>query len=557
MRSNAVVIAKQRMRLAADRRVSDSLPPETIAEGVRRLGWLALLYAVGQFAGPITRLVMWTHGGTVNPWTFGIPDAFALGTVPMGLAMFAVVRSGRVPERRLLDLGLAFYVAGAVGIAVPEFWHGLPPTESALLLVPGECVWLVAYPILVPDTPRRVLTASLLAATAGPAALAMAAVATDTPLSRPLAVGAYFLTSSYMAAILAYVIARVVHRVNQRLKDALQIGSYELIEPIGAGGMGAVWRAEHRMLARPAAIKLIRSAMLGDTERSRDALRLRFQHEARATALLRSIHTIDIYDFGVTDEGDFYYAMELLDGLSLEQLVQRFGAIDPARAVYLLHQVCHSLGEAHAAGLVHRDIKPANILVCRLGPDHDFVKVLDFGLVKQTGEGETVSVVSRPGGVLGTPGYIAPEVALGRPFDARADLYSLGCVAYYLLTGLPVFSGDAPLAVAVAHAHDMPVPPGLRSNVSVPAALERLIMECLAKDPNARPRSAAVVDERLATAVAADPWTADAARQWWVRHQPLEERRPARYPADLSGDRPAAAVVNAAVRRHRDTTTYR
>jgi serine/threonine-protein kinase len=199
--------------------------------------------------------------------------------------------------------------------------------------------------------------------------------------------------------------------------------------------------------------------------------------------------------------------------------------------VYLLRQVCHSLGEAHAAGLVHRDIKPANILVCRLGPDHDFVKVLDFGLVKQTSEGDTVGVVSRPGGLLGTPGYIAPEIALGRPCDARADLYSLGCVAYYLLTGLPVFSGDAPLAVAVAHARDVPVRPGLRSTASIPAALERLIMECLAKDPKARPRSAAVVDERLATSVAADPWTADAARQWWERHQPLEERQPAPQPA--------------------------
>ena len=171
--------------------------------------------------------------------------------------------------------------------------------------------------------------------------------------------------------MVAYIIARVVHRTNLQLKYARDIGSYELTEPIGAGGMGEVWRAEHRLLARPAAIKLIRSGMLGQSDRTRETLAQRFEREARATAALGSIHTVDIYDFGVTDDGDFYYAMELLDGLSLERLVKEFGALDPGRTVYLLRQVCHSLGEAHARGLVHRDVKPANIMVCRLGPDTD------------------------------------------------------------------------------------------------------------------------------------------------------------------------------------------
>jgi serine/threonine-protein kinase len=354
---------------------------------VRRLGWLALLYSIGHIAGPFARLVLSAVRGTVDSWTFGIPDAFGLAAVIMGLAMFAVVRSGVLSSSRLLDLGLVFQVVGALGISVREFWQGWPQAAGDSFFVPGECVWLVAYPLLVPNTPRKVLVSSLLAASAGPAVLAVSAAATATPVGPAIDVVVYFLTSSYLCAIVAYVIARIVHRFNVRLTDAREIGSYELIERIGAGGMGEVWRAEHRLLARPAAIKLIRGRTLGESLRAREALTRRFEREARETALLRSIHTIDVYDFGETEEGDFYYVMELLEGLSLERLVEEFGAVEPGRTVYLLRQVCHSLGEAHARGLIHRDVKPANILVCRLGPDDDFVKVLDFGLVKHTARG--------------------------------------------------------------------------------------------------------------------------------------------------------------------------
>ncbi|HWV93026.1 MAG TPA: serine/threonine-protein kinase, partial [Vicinamibacterales bacterium] len=245
------------------------------------------------------------------------------------------------------------------------------------------------------------------------------------------------------------------------------------------------------------------------------------------------IHTIEVYDFGVTAEGDFYYVMELLEGISLERLVQEFGAVDPGRTVYLLQQVCHSLSEAHARGLVHRDLKPANILVCRLGPDDDFVKVLDFGLVKHTHDGQTVTLLSMEGVAMGTPSYMAPEVALGRgDVDARSDIYSLGCVAYYMLTGRPVFSGDTPVATAVAHVHDAPVPPRLRSEFRLPPALDALIIECLAKDPDARPASAPVVSERLAATVPVDAWTPDAARCWWERQQPLNRMQAAAVAAE-------------------------
>ena len=493
---------------------------------MRRLGWLALVYAIGNIMGPFARLVVSAAAGRAEVSDFGIPDVFALGAVIMALAIFAVVRRGALSSKSLLDLGLVFQVVGALGLAVREFWHGLPQTPGESFLIPGECVWLVMYPLLVPNTPRKIFFTAVIAASMGPAALVISAGATGTPLGRPFDAAVYFLTSSYLCAILAYVIARVVHRFNLKLKDAREIGSYELIERIGAGGMGEVWRAEHRLLARPAAIKLIRSYTLGESPRERDALARRFEREARETAALGSTHTIDIYDFGVTQEGDFYYVMELVEGLSLERLVQEFGAVDPGRTVYLLRQVCHSLGEAHGRGLVHRDIKPANIMVCRLGPDADFVKVLDFGLVKQTAAGQTATMLSEEGTVVGTPSYMAPETVLGHTdLDGRTDLYSLGCVAYFLLTGQHVFSADTPFATAFAHVQTAPIPPRLRSELEIPLELDALVMECLAKDPAARPASAAVMSERLAAAVPAHAWSGEAARVWWEQHQPLTQIR--------------------------------
>jgi eukaryotic-like serine/threonine-protein kinase len=498
-----------------------SLPPHTIAEGVRRLGWLALVYAIANIAGPFAKLAMATVEGRVDASDFAIPDAFGLAAVTMAFAVFVAVRRGALSSRRLLDWGLVFQVVGALGMAVREFWQGLP-TTAGWFLVPGECVWIVAYPLLVPNTPRKILVTSLVAASMGPAGLFISAAATGAPVARPMDAVAYFLTSNYLCAIIAYVIARIVHRVNAQLKNAREIGSYQLIQRIGAGGMGEVWRAQHRLLARPTAVKLIRSSMLGESQRAREVLARRFEREARETAALGSIHTVAVYDFGVTEQGEFFYAMELLEGLSLERLVKEFGVVDAERTVYLLRQVCHSLGEAHARGLVHRDVKPANIMVCCLGPDKDFVKVLDFGLVKHSAAVQTVSVVSMEGTVMGTPTYMAPEIVLGHAnVDGRADIYSLGCVAYYMLTGQHVFSGDTPVATALAHVHDPPVPPILRSELNVPPALDALIMECLAKDPAARPGSAAVVSDRLATTVPVDAWTLDDAHAWWDRHRPL------------------------------------
>jgi serine/threonine-protein kinase len=505
--------------LVAATETSQSLPPDVLSEGARRLGWLGLAHA------GTTTLAYFAHRGYLA-WTtslelgMGIADVFSAASVLVGLAVFVIVRSGVLTPQQSVNLGLLFQVVGAFGFAGGSISSAPSSVLTAPVSgVPVECVWIVTYPLVVPNTPGKVLLASLLSASMGPAALFLSSAVTGRPIDNVTGFALYYLTSNYLCATFAFVIARIVYRFNIRLKQLRDIGSYELIERIGEGGMGEVWRAKHKLLVRPAAIKLIRPDVLGASQRSRDAILKRFEREARDTAALGSTHTIDVHDFGVTEDGDFYYVMELLEGISLDRYVKTFGPMEPARVVYLLRQVCHSLSEAHGRGLVHRDIKPANLFMCRLGPDDDFVKVLDFGLVKHAQPATTVTALSVEGVTAGTPGYMPPEIALGRPnVDGRADLYSLGCVAYYLLTAEPVFAGDGPLAIALAQVHEAPIPPSLRSEFEIPPALDALILECLAKDPAARPPSAAVLDERLAATVSLGKWTSELAHAWWELH---------------------------------------
>ena len=330
-----------------------------------------------------------------------------------------------------------------------------------------------------------------------------------------------------LITVMASVGARVVYTLGRAITEARRLGSYELVERLGQGGMGEVWRARHRLLARPAAIKLIRAVGDSGGQASPDAIN-RFEREAHVTASLSSPHTVQLFDFGMADNGTFYYVMELLNGLDLETLVRRHGPLPPERTIYLLRQACQSLAEAESRGLVHRDIKPANLFVCRLGLEYDFVKVLDFGIAKMTqGDKETgVLDLTRDNVVRGTPSYIAPEQALGAArIDSRADIYSLGCVGYFLLTGEPVFSGETPLAIAVRHVQTPPVAPSARSELPIPPALDRVILDCLSKEPADRPQSAGALSMRLGEIAGLDSWTSDRARDWWEMHQPRD--RPA------------------------------
>jgi serine/threonine-protein kinase len=253
----------------------------------------------------------------------------------------------------------------------------------------------------------------------------------------------------------------------------------------------------------------------GDQDEQKTAL-ARFEREARATAALRSPHTVSLYDFGAADDGAFYYVMELLEGLDLATLVERFGPLPPARAVHLLAQACDSLAEAHAVGLVHRDVKPANIYTCRLGLELDFVKVLDFGLVagSKFARAPGAARLTGQGFIVGTPAFMAPEMVSEGEVDARADIYALGCVAYWLLTGQQVFESEKPMQVMIDHARSKPVPPSRRYSRPIPPALEEVVMACLAKAPAARPQDALELKRRL-LAAAPEPWTPEHARLWW------------------------------------------
>jgi serine/threonine-protein kinase len=319
----------------------------------------------------------------------------------------------------------------------------------------------------------------------------------------------------------------VIHRLGRKLEAARAVGNYHLVTRLGEGGMGEVWQASHRLLHRPAAVKLISAAAMDAKPEVAARLFQRFEREAQATAQLQSPHTVHVYDFGVTRDGAFYYVMELLDGLDLHRLVEQHGPQPPERVVHILRQACHSLDEAHTRGLIHRDIKPANIYLCRYGLDVDFVKVLDFGLVKPREDvTEDAAGVRLTGqmALTGTPGFIAPEAMMSeRPIDGRADLYSLGCVAYWLLAGREVFEHTATMAMLIAHANERPQPPSARG-VNVPPDLEGIVMTLLEKDPARRPQSARALADQLAELRIEESWTIAHREEWWAA-------QPARAPA--------------------------
>jgi serine/threonine-protein kinase len=325
----------------------------------------------------------------------------------------------------------------------------------------------------------------------------------------------------YLLAGVAVVISGVVTRLGKQVAKERELGSYRLGELLGRGGMGEVYRATHRMLARPAAIKLIHPEMLERKDkRSAGMAVARFRREADAAAKLRSPHTVELYDFGETEDGILYFVMELLEGMDLETLIAREGPLPQKRVIHILRQVCESLEEAHASGLVHRDIKPANIHVGRVGLRHDFVKVLDFGLVKSlTGSLGQDSMATAAGFTPGTPAYMAPEMALGERCDGRADLYALGCVAYYLLTGKLVFEATSGFQMIAKHVHDEPVPPSQRTELDVSPELDRVVLTCLAKKPENRPQTATELDRMLAE-IEVEPWSEEEANRWWSTHQP-------------------------------------
>jgi serine/threonine-protein kinase len=477
------------------------LPEDLLRQATRRVEIMALVAATLWTVAPALAHLALYFADPGNPrWSqFGGVDAIALGCVVISLAVYAYLRTGERDPRVVMNLALVYMVAMTFGMGVLIHWAQpwfVPASTLPMITWSGPIILITAG--IVPVDPRKMLVAGLIAASMDPLGMVVAA-----------AVGSYQFGSvgeallmhypNYLMLGAAVVISHVMARLGQQVSRERELGSYRLGELLGRGGMGEVYLATHRMLARPAAIKLSRREVLasGDDTTAQTAV-ARFRREAEAAARLRSPHTVELYDFGVTEEGTLYLVMELLEGDNLEHLVRQQGPLDPARVIRILLQVCESLEEAHSYGLVHRDIKPANIHLGRVGLREDFVKVLDFGLVRSMAGPSEESLTGAGGMTPGTPAYMAPEMAQERTVDGRADLYSLGCVAYYLLTGHLVFEGDTPLQTILKHLQQTPDPPSRRTDRPIPPELEAAVLACLAKRPDDRPRSARELAQRLA-----------------------------------------------------------
>jgi eukaryotic-like serine/threonine-protein kinase len=408
------------------------------------------------------------------------------------------------------------------------FFIAPPLVESIHAAVVSVAMTVLARAIMVPSKAERTLRLTTVAFLPVTVVMwlsrgAFQAAGTATPGPSAVTLTAVFQTLFVIAVIwMATITSRTLYDLRRSVREANELGQYALEEKLGAGGMGEVWRARHRLLVRSAAVKLIRPELLASPHSDPELVVRRFEREARATAALRSPHTVELYDFGEAEDGTLFYVMELLLGIDLESLVSRFGPIPAERAVHILKQVCHSLDEAHRNGLTHRDIKPANIFVSDTGTELDFVKVLDFGLVQmravQAGSGGNLTTEAV---VACTPAYAAPEIARGETlYDHRVDIYALGCVAYWLVTGQRVFEADSMMQMLFNHASTPPRRPQTRTELPIPSSLEQLIMECLEKDPDRRPISASLLAHRLSACQMPEPWTRERAERWWRTHVP-------------------------------------
>jgi len=484
------------------------LPGELVHESRNRVRVAAAIGA-GAYALFLAFEMSGLPGGTpLEHQIDRVHDIVGMGLCA-SLLLLASVRG--LGDRSVLAAALALEVLLAALISIAGPWAAFVRTSfvpSLTWVIPI----IILFPLLVPARPRTALAISMLCAVTMPAGLALLA-GTGRIVTR---------TSDYWAAALsgavavgiASVASRAIQGAGRQIAAARRVGSYELLERLGQGGMGEVWRAQHLLLARPAAIKLILAEQIQGPAEARDAAIQRFTREARVTAGLRSAHTVQLFDFGTGADGRLYYAMELLDGMNAEHFVYRFGPVVPRRAVHWLQQACHSLGEAHAQDLVHRDIKPANIFLCRYGRDADFLKVLDFGLTRPVAVAED-SRLTAPGWRMGTPGYMAPEQVFGLPTGPPTDLYALGCVAYWLLSGTKPFDAESPGELMRLHAQAPPPPLSRKAAQPLPARLEALVMSCLAKEPADRPRDTDTMSDELGSCLDDDPWSQAEAHAWW------------------------------------------
>jgi serine/threonine-protein kinase len=498
--------------------VSFKLPPALVEKASERLCWITILCAVTTVL--LLAVESYFQPEFKNAFQLPAMRLTILGTFLVSGAFILVQRAGWVRKETLLDLGVGFQVL--IAFVISMFETTIPWNPNVPVLGhSGVSIWLALCGLLLPNAPLKSAAAALLSALMWPAAYYLNLHLygfEHLPWNRL----AIWIIPNFILAGWMYLFNTRLFAMQWKQVKAEELGSYQLDYLIGKGGMGEVWRAKHKLLARDAAIKLIRPDVLaGVNARQENMMRKRFEREARATASLMSPHTVALYDFGRTKDNLYYYVMELLDGIDLQTLVDRYGPLHPGRVLNILSQASESLEEAHRAGLVHRDIKPKNLVLAKLGLHYDFLKVLDFGLVKTNVNNQDASLMTLDGTATGTPAYLAPEIALGESkVDGRADLYSLGCVAYFLLTGQLVFQESNPTALALAHVQKPPIPIHERSEVPIPRGLAEIVMQLLEKRPENRIRSAEELGRRLRALTDVPSWCPDAAADWWQTNLP-------------------------------------
>jgi serine/threonine-protein kinase len=518
--------------LTSSRTKKREIPADLLREASQRLGLIALVGGSLWIVATALWHLTWKplHPGV--PWPGSKPPeilSYAIGVGSFAL-WYYIKRSNRRPEF-FLNLGLAYMVFTCACIGLVMHW-GLARTVQLDVMITWVGVVILLFAAVLPVNPRHMLIAGLFSASMSPIMMTLTHVHGLSALAAAKR-GILMHYPDFLIAIVAWAVSKVVSRLGRQVSKAREMGSYQLGELIKRGGMGEIYKATHRMLARPAAIKLIRAEMLGTAEgESADLAIKRFHREAEAAANLRSPHTVELFDFGITEDQTLYFVMELLDGVDLETLVRENGPLPPRRVVHILRQTCESLAEAHERGLVHRDIKPANIHLGKAGVRYDYVKVLDFGLVKSVHTPQSDdSLATAVGRTPGTPAYMAPEMSLGETVDARSDIYALGCVGYYLLSGHLVFDAASAFQMVAKHLRNEPVPPSMRGRVDIPHALETVILKCLAKKPEDRYASVvelskALEDTRLR------PWTDEEALASWRARQSAPVVPPSPAPID-------------------------
>ena len=520
--------ARPRSRVTTSGAAASGLPPDLLAVASRRLGILALVTVAIAIINVVLVHLLSARMALTWPWE---GDALVGSTVLLSAGLYVYTRRTQADPHRVIDVGLAYEVViCAVTAVLGHYMYDFYLTKGVGPQITWIGPFLIFFPAIVPSRPGRTALAAFLGASMDPIAMAVSMAAGN--FTAPPAFIFWMHFPNYICAGLGVLISHIITSLGREVRDARDLGSYRLGELLGRGGMGEVYVAHHRMLVRPAAIKLIRPEKLHWADGAKAQLAVeRFRREAQAAATLRSPHTIELYDFGATDDGTFYFVMELLDGLDLETFVERFGPMPPARTAHVLRQACESLAEAHARDLVHRDVKPANLHLCRLGLRYDFVNVLDFGLVKAQRPGQLggIGVQTAADIVPGTPAFMSPEAALGQPLNGQADVYGLGCVAYWLLTGGLVFEAATPYQMLAQHIEQRPEAPSRRSQSRIPPLIDEVILGCLEKSPSQRP-DAATLAGRLAAYSVDDPWSEDQARAWWDAHLP------AALPGDAFGN---------------------